>query len=302
MLEIREVEPGGPIELRGHASTTEVPYRVGSFTETIKRGAFKRSLGENPDVSLLIDHQGLPLARTTSGTLRLSEDDIGLLVEAELEPSDPDVQAIVPKMRRGDLHEMSFAFRATKQDWNSNKTERILHSVTVHRGDVSIVSRAANPSATAGLRAENLTLEQREAVVERVGQRVCGPYSIPDFRTASVRQSEVVAEHVRLMPRSGVMRARANRSRLKGGERRSDKYDAATLRKMLKNGEAFANANGEPSYPIADAQDLSNAIRAVGRGNPSHEAIRRYIMRRAKALRLSRMVPQNWNSNGSLAQ
>jgi phage head maturation protease len=52
--------------IEGLASSTESPYDMGSYTETIKRGAFARTLRENPDVQLLINHEGLPLARTTT--------------------------------------------------------------------------------------------------------------------------------------------------------------------------------------------------------------------------------------------
>ena len=38
---------------------------MGGYTETIARGAFTKTLSERPDVQLLINHEGLPLARTT---------------------------------------------------------------------------------------------------------------------------------------------------------------------------------------------------------------------------------------------
>jgi uncharacterized protein len=188
-FEIREVEPGGPIELRGHAATFGRPYRVGSFVEEIRPGAFRRSLAENPDVSLLINHAGLPLARTTSGTMELGEDDTGLLVRAQLEPSDPDVRSVVPKMRRGDLGQMSFGFKATQQDWSKDKSKRALREVQLHRGDVSIVTRPANESATATIRSDTYTFEQRQRVAERVGERVCGPgsYTFADSPGSSLR-------------------------------------------------------------------------------------------------------------------
>ena len=56
------------------------------------------------------------------------------------------------------------------------------------------------------------------------------------------------------------------------------KYNADQLKAMLAKGQAMKNANGEPSYPIADAEDLSNAIYAVGRGGGSHDAIRAHII------------------------
>jgi hypothetical protein len=77
------------------------------------------------------------------------------------------------------------------------------------------------------------------------------------------------------------------------------KYSAEELRSMLGRGQAFRNANGQPSYPIGDKEDLFNAIHAVGRGGASHDAIRAYIIRRAKALGASDMIPDNWSSSGS---
>lgn len=81
---------------------------------------------------------------------------------------------------------------------------------------------------------------------------------------------------------------------------RRGKYNAEQLKEMLAKGEAFKNAAGDPSYPIADREDLENAIHAVGRGGADHDAIRKYIMGRAKALGLSNLIPSTWNSDGSV--
>lgn len=77
------------------------------------------------------------------------------------------------------------------------------------------------------------------------------------------------------------------------------KYSAKQLRKLLKEGKAMRNAKGEPSYPINDLEDLHNAIKAVGRGSGSHDAIRRYVTRRAKAMGHSDLIPENWTSEGA---
>src|SRR5262249_50896293 len=74
------------------------------------------------------------------------------------------------------------------------------------------------------------------------------------------------------------------------------KYDAEQLRQMAANGEAMKDG----SYPIGDAEDLQNAIDAVGRGGADHDTIRAHIIRRAKALGKSSMIPDNWGSDGSL--
>src|ERR1017187_10363465 len=100
-VELRQAEPGGPIELRGYPSVIEAPYEVGSFTETIKANAFRRSLKNNPDVVLVLEHRGLALASTRpvngAPTLTLSEDSRGLHATATLNPEDPDARLLKAK-------------------------------------------------------------------------------------------------------------------------------------------------------------------------------------------------------------
>ena len=275
-FEIRELDAGGPIELRGHAATFDDPYEVGSFTETIRPGSFRRTLGEQPDVSLLVNHTGTPLARTTSGTMTLREDSVGLAFTAQLEPSDPDVQSLVPKLRRGDLSEASFVFRATKQTWSEDKTERTLREVAIHRGDVSIVTTAANPSATASLRGRELTLEQRERVAERIGNRVCGPYSAPDPLSVGTTRAAVPV-------RSYLSTIKARRAK----RRRSDPTSPAT------------SPFGE-FWNIGSDSDVQKAVREVELGRakgPKEAAIKAWIRQRARELGVSAVIPKtDWGA------
>jgi HK97 family phage prohead protease len=147
----------------GHAATFDQPYQVGFFTETIHRDAFKRTLASKPDVRLLINHEGEPLARTKSGTLELGTDATGLTVRAALDPSDPDVQRLIPKMRRGDMDQMSFAFRVPSGgdvwDHSGETPQRTIREASLSGGDVSIVTYPANENATAQMR----SVEAREA-------------------------------------------------------------------------------------------------------------------------------------------
>ena len=77
------------------------------------------------------------------------------------------------------------------------------------------------------------------------------------------------------------------------------KYNADQLKAMLAKGHAVANDNGEPSYPIADVGDLKNAIKAVGRGGGSHNKIRAHIIKRARALGQSDLIPDDWSASGA---
>jgi hypothetical protein len=61
--------------------------------------------------------------------------------------------------------------------------------------------------------------------------------------------------------------------------------------RLAKEGKAMPGGR----YPIANAQDLKNAIQAYGRGKPSDKpAIKRHIIRRAKALGLTDLLPEGW--------
>lgn len=146
---------GKSLTLEGYASTFEQDYDLGPFVERVARGAFSKTLNEGPpDLPLLINHDGLPLARTTSGNLVLSEDDHGLHVRASLDPSDPDVARIAPKMARRDLTGMSFGFFVVRDKWTEDRSHRTLTeiSLAVPWADVSIVTTPANPHTSAALR------------------------------------------------------------------------------------------------------------------------------------------------------
>lgn len=142
----------------GYASTTGTPYEVndwlGSYDETIARGAFTKTLQERDDVRFLFNHDGMPLARSASGTLSLREianpaDDpqgknqTGLWVQADLDSQSPLAQTLRSALMRGDVSQMSFAFQAMRQEWNEDYTQRTVNEVKLF--DVSAVSYPANP-------------------------------------------------------------------------------------------------------------------------------------------------------------
>ena len=101
---------------------------------------------------LLIDHEGAPLARTRSGTLRLSEDERGLRVEADLDPTNPLAQTVLSALRRGDMNQMSFAFRTIRDSWSKDGRTRELREVQLY--DVSVVTFPAYESTIAEVRAQ----------------------------------------------------------------------------------------------------------------------------------------------------
>lgn len=75
-------------------------------------------------------------------------------------------------------------------------------------------------------------------------------------------------------------------------------------RALAKEGKALPDPEGSGGrFPIRNRTDLANAIHAVGRakgGEAGRAMVRRYIMRRAKALGLSSMIPDTWKADGGL--
>lgn len=137
----------------GYASVFNTPYTVsdslGEYTERVRTGAFDKTLAGGADTVFLLNHEGMSLARSKSGTLRLSADSTGLFTEARLDPANYQVVALRSAIERGDIDEMSFAFRTLRQAWNKDYDDRQLLELSLHQGDVSAVNYGAN-GATAG--------------------------------------------------------------------------------------------------------------------------------------------------------
>lgn len=153
---MRKAEDGA-IGLTGYAASWGTSYDVaggpaaGGWTETVAAGAVTKSLQERDDVRFLINHEGLPLARTKSGTMSLAADDLGLLVQVDsLDLVNPRAQELVSALERRDVDQMSWAFRVIRQEWNGDYTERQILEAQIF--DVSAVTFPANPATIIGVR------------------------------------------------------------------------------------------------------------------------------------------------------
>ena len=68
-------------------------------------------------------------------------------------------------------------------------------------------------------------------------------------------------------------------------------FTAEQRKKLAETGAAMSNG----SYPIETKGDLENAVHAIGRGNAPHADIRAHIIRRARALGATDLLPDDWN-------
>jgi uncharacterized protein len=148
-FEIRE--EGDGMTFVGYAAKFDQPSEnLGGFVEYVERGAFSRSLKSRNDVMLLWNHDaGQPLASTRSGTMKLTEDDIGLRVEARL-PQTTLGKDLAILLRDGIVGKMSFGFNVVKDSWNAEGNERRLKSVRLF--EVSAVVWPAYTQTSAAVR------------------------------------------------------------------------------------------------------------------------------------------------------
>lgn len=130
-----------PRRLEGYAAIfNSASGDLGGFREMIAPGAFRRTLAENADVRALWNHEAMyVLGRTTTGTLRLSETAQGLWMTVDL-PETHYANDLLALVRRGDVNQMSFAFRKVVDDWSKGDDLPLRRLLDVDLFDVSPVT------------------------------------------------------------------------------------------------------------------------------------------------------------------
>jgi hypothetical protein len=179
------------MSFRGYAAVFNSESEPLPFREKILPGAFSRSLRSRNNVKMFVNHNmDQVLASSRAGTLKLTEDSRGLLVEADLPPTSYAKDLSI-MMRRGDVDSMSFGFSVPKNGdiWNEERTERTLKEVRLH--EVSIVtSFPAYASTTAQVRTIDILAKRAGCEVDRVADAI---RSIESGGELSSEQREVIA-------------------------------------------------------------------------------------------------------------
>lgn len=133
-----------PVEIRargrrleGYAATFGVRARVGGVDEEIRSGAFTGSLASGRDVLALVDHDPARLlARTRSGSLRLSQDSTGLAFSLDV-PDTTEGRDVLALAERSDLGGMSFGFAVAPGGETRANGVRTLEALTLY--EISVV-------------------------------------------------------------------------------------------------------------------------------------------------------------------
>ncbi len=168
--EIKAAEESRTVE--GYASVFNSMSEDLGFREVILPGAFRDVLDN--DVRALYNHDSnYLLARTTSGTLELKEDDKGLYYRFEM-PNTSYGNDMLELFRRGDLTQSSFGFTVEKDNWRMEDGQQVRYIERVGSlFDVSPVVFPAYNQASSGLRSaepkgEGEAEEARETPTEEL--------------------------------------------------------------------------------------------------------------------------------------
>jgi len=157
-LEVRE--ENGERVIEGYAAKYDNETNIGPFKESISRGAFDNVLDN--DVRALINHDpSLVLGRTSSGTLELTSDDIGLKYRVKL-GNQQYATDLYESIKRGDISQSSFAFTIKEQSWSEDRSSRKVEEVA-QLLDVSPVTYPAYKEATVVARAEEIEVKDTTA-------------------------------------------------------------------------------------------------------------------------------------------
>lgn len=149
----------GKEKIKGHSAVFDkLSEDLGGFREKIKKGAFSRSIkaaaaGTKTEIKVLWNHNSdFPLASTYNGSLRLAEDDKGC--PFDFDPMDtPVTNYFYEAIRTGVVHQMSFAFRAVKDEWdNSDPKNPVRTLIDVDLIEISPVSFPAYPQTSVKVR------------------------------------------------------------------------------------------------------------------------------------------------------
>jgi hypothetical protein len=258
------------------------------------------------------DHTG-----TCAAVVRAGEDDYGIWLAGALVPEATPEQ--VAMLRRSPL----------SGDWRRHGDEGLdlVAALAVNTAGfpapISVRQLAVDGGECASLVASGPVSEEGEMTVDGMAVGATGgdsPQAVETAVDAAVGTGDATGQ--RLDVDLGAVIQQVTEQVIAGMQERSERTERlATLitvaqherDKRLAGMAAFAITTAERqqaakageampdgSFPVRNADDLKNAVKAVGRAGADHDKVRAFIIRRSKALKVPFMVPSSWAPDGSL--
>lgn len=146
----------GSVRLDGYIAVYDEPYPVAGgpdargWTEIVTPGAAARSVDHGADVRLMLNGEGMPLARSKADppTLVLRSDDYGVHLSATLDADAQQCEDVVLAVQRGDDVAVQVGFEVIRQRWDVDHQSRTVEEMRLH--DVNLVT-VHDPTAAEGL-------------------------------------------------------------------------------------------------------------------------------------------------------
>ena len=156
-------EPKIP-KIVGYAAVFDTTVEIwAGYSERIAPGAFTKTI-QDDDVRALINHDpNYVLGRNKSGTLKLSEDNVGL--RYEITPPDTQVaRDLMTLLKRKDISQSSFGFNIIGEKRDTSTKGKLVRTITEAKlFDVSPVTYPAYPTTQAEVR---MTSNPHEILVD----------------------------------------------------------------------------------------------------------------------------------------
>jgi HK97 family phage prohead protease len=157
-------EDGGVLRIDGYFAVFGSNYEIApGLSESIKAGAFSRTL-QGGDIRALINHDTtLVLGRTKAHTLELREDERGLWGSILINPNDQDAMNLYERVKRGDVDQCSFGFEIVSEETDFRDDGSVHWTITdVDLFEVSACTFPAYEATNISAREK-----QRDAIVAR---------------------------------------------------------------------------------------------------------------------------------------
>ena len=173
-------------------------------------GMFGRSLGQNPDIALRINHEQA-LARTQAGTLRVWETLDGLLFEGKVNVRTQAGNDIVQNMRDGLVTQGSVMYWPVEMEtWEETSQDKTtifqdIRQGKIDKGDVSLVIWGANPQCQTTLAQMAQMAQPPEPEPPPVGEVAVDAVTEGDAEPAPADDLLIQKERANLIFRKGLL-------------------------------------------------------------------------------------------------
>ena len=212
-LELKEVGEDGTF--RGVASVYGVEDLGG---DVVDKGAFTKTLSENPTVPVLFQHD----SREVIGEGRLSEWQGKLLIDGKLDMDDPTALKAHSKMKKRLIKGLSIGFQTLKSSLKNVEDRVVRHIEELKLWEVSVVTFPMLPAAqvTRVKSADDEALERRllahiDEKVQALSVRSSTPASMQEPEPRGTKEppsesKEPVEDHSKLASMIASMRSYVN--------------------------------------------------------------------------------------------